>query len=195
MLEKLSAASLVLFKNAVVEQPVKRFENTAKALQPTREAIEISGYATHRALVKAGLVTDDTLAFALTSAETQVTVDVLATPPAAPVVTAAELVEKFGMTQELAELVESSVRRHQTKGARAMRSPGTPKLPSGKGTLIVELCSRPEGATMKDLLVATGWPSLAAKTVCGKLAERAGLQFSFIARNKDRGPTVYRISA
>ena len=195
MLEKLSATKLVLLHNAVAEQPVKRFENTAKALQRTRKAIETSGYATHEALAKAGLVTDNKPPSALTSADSRAAADMSQTLPATPVVTAAQLVEKIGMAHELAELVVAFVRRQQVKGARATRSPGDPKPPSGKGALIVELCSRPEGATMKDLLLATAWPSLAAKTVCGKLAERAGLRFSFTARSKDHGPAVYRMSA
>jgi hypothetical protein len=39
---------------------------------------------------------------------------------------------------------------------------------------IVELCSRPEGATGKQLAEGCGWPSIAARATCQKIADRFG---------------------
>ena len=39
---------------------------------------------------------------------------------------------------------------------------------------IVELCSRPEGATGKELAEGCGWPSIAARATCQKIADRFG---------------------
>jgi hypothetical protein len=37
---------------------------------------------------------------------------------------------------------------------------------------IIELCSRPDGATGKELAEGCGWPSIAARATCQKLADR-----------------------
>jgi hypothetical protein len=39
---------------------------------------------------------------------------------------------------------------------------------------IVELCSRPEGATGVELAEGCGWPSIAARATCQKIADRFG---------------------
>jgi hypothetical protein len=39
---------------------------------------------------------------------------------------------------------------------------------------IVDLCSRPEGATGKELADGCGWPSIAARATCQKIADRFG---------------------
>jgi hypothetical protein len=39
---------------------------------------------------------------------------------------------------------------------------------------IVELCSRPDGATGKELAEGCGWPSIAARATCQRLADRFG---------------------
>lgn len=52
---------------------------------------------------------------------------------------------------------------------------------------IVELCSRPEGATGKDLAEGCGWPSIAARTTCQKLADRFGYDLHESPKANGRG--------
>lgn len=55
----------------------------------------------------------------------------------------------------------------------------------------LDLCSRPEGATAKDLAYAAGWPSIAARTTLQKLAARAGYTLTETPRTKERGIAFY----
>jgi hypothetical protein len=52
---------------------------------------------------------------------------------------------------------------------------------------IVELCTRPEGATGKELAEGCGWPSIAARATCSKLAERFGYRFEEQPKANGRG--------
>jgi hypothetical protein len=52
---------------------------------------------------------------------------------------------------------------------------------------IVELCSRPEGATGKELAEGCGWPSIAARGTCQKLADRFGYDLHEIPKADGRG--------
>lgn len=58
-------------------------------------------------------------------------------------------------------------------------------------TGFLELCSRPEGATAKELAQRAGWPSIAARTTLAKMAERYGLELDEKPRTGDRGITFY----
>ena len=52
---------------------------------------------------------------------------------------------------------------------------------------IVDLCSRPEGATGKELAVGCGWPSIAARAACQKLADRFGYDLHESPKANGRG--------
>ena len=52
---------------------------------------------------------------------------------------------------------------------------------------IIKLCSRPDGATGKELAEGCGWPSIAARATCQKLADRFGYTLSETPRTKERG--------
>lgn len=52
---------------------------------------------------------------------------------------------------------------------------------------IINLCSRPEGATGKELADGCGWPSIAARTTCQKLADKFGYWLSETPKTKTRG--------
>jgi hypothetical protein len=52
---------------------------------------------------------------------------------------------------------------------------------------IVELCSRPEGATGKELAEGCGWPSIAARATCQKLADRFGYGLHENPKSNGRG--------
>ena len=52
---------------------------------------------------------------------------------------------------------------------------------------IVELCSRPDGATGKELAEGCGWPSIAARATCQKLADRFGYDLHEFPKANGRG--------
>ena len=52
---------------------------------------------------------------------------------------------------------------------------------------IIALCERPQGATGKELADGCGWPSIAARATCQKLADRFGYALSETPRTKERG--------
>jgi hypothetical protein len=52
---------------------------------------------------------------------------------------------------------------------------------------IVDLCSRPEGATGKELAEGCGWPSIAARATCQKLAARFGYDLHESPKANGRG--------
>lgn len=52
---------------------------------------------------------------------------------------------------------------------------------------IINLCSRPQGATGKELAEGCGWPSIAARTTCQKLADKFGFWLSETPKTKGRG--------
>jgi hypothetical protein len=52
---------------------------------------------------------------------------------------------------------------------------------------IVKLCSRPEGATGKELAEGCGWPSIAARATCQKIADRFGFVLHESPKANGRG--------
>ena len=52
---------------------------------------------------------------------------------------------------------------------------------------IVDLCSRPEGATGKELAEGCGWPSIAARATCRKLSDRFGYDLHETSKANGRG--------
>jgi hypothetical protein len=52
---------------------------------------------------------------------------------------------------------------------------------------IVELCCRPDGATGKELADGCGWPCIAARATCKKIADRFGYALTETSRTKERG--------
>jgi hypothetical protein len=59
---------------------------------------------------------------------------------------------------------------------------------------IVELCGRPEGATGKELADGCGWPSIAARATCQKLADRFGYVLHESPKANGRGIS-FRLTA
>jgi hypothetical protein len=58
---------------------------------------------------------------------------------------------------------------------------------------IVELCGHPEGATGKELAEGCGWPSIAARATCRKLADRSGFDLHECSKANGHGIT-FRMS-
>jgi hypothetical protein len=59
---------------------------------------------------------------------------------------------------------------------------------------ILELCRRPEGATGKELADGCGWPSIAARATCQKIADRFGYALTETPRTKERGISFHLTS-
>ena len=59
---------------------------------------------------------------------------------------------------------------------------------------IVDLCSRPQGATGKELAEGCGWPSIAARATCQKLADRFGYDLHESPKANGRGIS-FRLTA
>jgi len=59
---------------------------------------------------------------------------------------------------------------------------------------IVELCTRPEGATGKELAEGCGWPSIAARATCQKIADRFGYVLHESPKANGRGIS-FRLTA
>ena len=81
------------------------------------------------------------------------------------------------MKQERAPYVAAFLRRLGGSGAeRGSVATGTKRARemSASQRKIVEMCSRPEGATGKELAEGCGWPSIAARATCQKIADRFG---------------------
>jgi len=75
------------------------------------------------------------------------------------------------------------------------RKAATPPRPEPKGKLgiLVGLLRRPEGATIKDLAVATGWQDHSVRgAIAGALKRKLGLQ---VLSEKTDQVRIYRIPA
>lgn len=93
----------------------------------------------------------------------------------------------------------AAIRRHEPKGkARSRKSPPPSRgisdidRPKTKRDRIVALLERPEGASIDDLTVATGWQAHSVRAALTGLRKRG----HSVARGKHHsGATVYRIAA
>lgn len=62
---------------------------------------------------------------------------------------------------------------------------------TGHQKTIVALCERPEGATGKEMADACGWPAIAARTTCQKIADRFGYTLTEKPKTGGRGITFH----
>jgi hypothetical protein len=93
-------------------------------------------------------------------------------------------------------------RRHamtKTKPVKARKAEASPVLPkptpdrSSKQDKLIKLMRRPAGATLADLVKATGWqPHTIRGAISGSLRKRLGLTVT--AERSDKGKSVYRIT-
>jgi hypothetical protein len=101
------------------------------------------------------------------------------------------------MKQERAPFVAAFLRRME-RGTTERGTEGTgtkrAREMSGSQRKIIELCSRPEGATGKELAEGCGWPSIAARATCQKIADRFGYVLNETPKSNGRGIT-FRMTA
>jgi hypothetical protein len=101
------------------------------------------------------------------------------------------------MKQERAPYLAAFLRRMDrgtTAGGTAATGTKRAREMSVSQSKIVELCSRPEGATGKELAEGCGWPSIAARATCQKIADRFGYVLDESPKANGRGIT-FRMTA
>ena len=100
------------------------------------------------------------------------------------------------MKQERSPYVASFLRRSggaAEQGTGATRSKRERKM-SLSQRKTVELCGRPQGATGKELAEGCGWPSIAARATCQKIADRFGYVLHESPKANGRGIS-FRLTA
>ena len=100
------------------------------------------------------------------------------------------------MKQERAPYVTAFPRRLDCGAVRGTAATGTKRARemSASQRKIVELCGRLEGATGKELAEGCGWPSIAARATCQKIADRFGYVLHESPKANGRGIS-FRLTA
>jgi hypothetical protein len=201
MLETMPYADLLAVYNAIAEKPVTRFDTRANGVRRAEALLETRGLTLPEAARVAQVVLPGD--------------ERIVEPPAAdkpdrakeqPLETggAHDLVQ-FDPTlipdvnAFVRELLKPERERYvatfllKLHGAKATRTAGT-RQPTGMTLAqraIVALCSRPQGATAKELAEGCGWPTIAARATCQKLADRFGYVMHEKPKAEGRGITFY----
>jgi hypothetical protein len=201
MLDTLPYADLLAIYNALAEKPVARFDTRANGVRRTAALMEERGLTLHEAaqLADVALPDGDAVREAPPSSEAGDMSDESSLPceyagdanheprsdppdqEAAVSIhvdpSIASLVNKF-----VGELMQQNRPPYLVTFLRRLNGVGVARNPletagrqmTASQRKIVELCSRPEGATGKELAEGCGWPSIAARATCQKIADRFG---------------------
>ena len=94
--------------------------------------------------------------------------------------------EMTEMRQHAATVIEKLRAAPLAKPSHAPKTKRTSGMTTSQRT-IVELCSRSQGATGKELAEGCGWPSIAARATCQKLADRFGYALEENPKANGRG--------
>lgn len=221
MFDTLPYADLLAIYNALAEKPVGRFDTRANGVRRTAALVEERGLTLSEAaqLADVNLPDGDAAREAPGSSATANMSDEISKPredacdthdeprpdppdqeAAVPIEvdpSIAPLVNKFIgelMQQDRPPYLATFLRR--LSGESATR---TPRETAGRQMTasqrkIVDLCSRPGGATGKELAEGCGWPSIAARATCQKIADRFGYVLHESPKANGRGIS-YRLSA
>jgi hypothetical protein len=197
MLDTLPYADLLAIHNAIADKPARRFDTRINGEKRILALMEARGLTLEEAARLAEVVlgesgdeqreladepydleTDGEPAPVVETQEMTITV----TSGIAPLVTAfvAELIK-----QERPIYLATFLRRLTGESSRSSAPRERQMTASQK--MIIELCSRPEGATGKELAEGCGWPSIAARATCQKIADRFGYALRETPRTKERG--------
>jgi hypothetical protein len=214
MLDTMPYADLLAIYNAVAEKPVSRFDTRANGVRRTEVLLEARGITLPEAarladvvLPDVNVIQDEAVAGDPAAQVPLPRDDAVPSQPEAGAggesdpsedkpdatihveASIAPLVSAFLLElakPERAPFVVTFLRRLSGTGGT---STGT-KREAGM-TLsqrkIIELCSRPEGATGKELAEGCGWPSIAARATCQKLADRFGYDLHESPKANGRG--------
>jgi hypothetical protein len=113
--------------------------------------------------------------------------------PAAPRATlrslAQAVVDTAGPEGTLAHgLAIAALRDFLAGKPKAERGPAQPTETQAE---LIDICTRPQGATARELANAVGWPSIAARTTLTKMADRFGYTLTEKPKAAGRGITFY----
>jgi hypothetical protein len=204
MLDTLPYADLLAIHNALSEKPTRRFDTRANGEKRTLALMEGQGLTLEEAAHLASVVLSASDAAdieppAEEPAEPSLQASVAQADAAAPegqdgdatIIVAALLapvvtafVTELTKPEQPAFLV-TFLRR--LTGDSIRRATPRERQMTGSQTKIVELCSRPEGATGRELAEGCGWPSIAARATCQKLADRYGYDLQESPKANGRG--------
>jgi hypothetical protein len=208
MLDTIPYADLLAIYNAIAEKPVTRFDTRANGIRRTEALLEAHGLSLPEAARLADVVLEDTRSGDIAARDTLSGEDADSNKHKAdagldayaasdqtmtiPVDAAiASLVEAF--VRELSKpersaYVTAFLRRLERGGAAPTNN--TTKRVSGmthSQRTIIELCCRTEGATGKEMAEGCGWPSIAARATCQKLADRFDYDLNESPKANGRG--------
>jgi hypothetical protein len=198
MLDTLPYADLLAIHNILAEKPARRFDTRANGERRTAALMQERGLTLEEVARLADVILPDPGS----GQEPDVTEPADATgrsasgpmdhqPPVMIEVEAdlAPLVNSF-ITQLMkptpAPYFAALLRRLNVDGPPRDSTPRERQMTASQRK-IVELCSRPEGATGKELAEACGWPSIAARATCQKLADRSGFALEKSPKANGRG--------
>jgi len=214
MLDTMPYADLLAIYHAIAEKPVTRFDTRANGVRRTEALLEARGLTLAAAARMADVVLPDANSVHEEgSAAGTATLNALQGDDADPNQieddaghesdlrgddpgatfhvdsSIAPLVSAFVLElakPERAPFVATFLRRLNGPGA------GSAEMKRDRGMTpsqckIVELCNRSEGATGKELAEGCGWPSIAARATCQKLANRFGYDLHESPKANGRG--------
>jgi hypothetical protein len=187
MLELLTYADLLAIHNALSEKPARRFDTRTNGEKRTLALMEARGLTLEEAAHLANVVLG---AGAATDREgpDDEPIDTkddgppdLSVPREAKDMTItvagdiADLVNHFivELTKSERPAYLAAFLRRLTSGKSPSPAPRERQRTASQQT-IIGLCSRPEGATGKELAEGCGWPTIAARATCQKIADRFG---------------------
>jgi hypothetical protein len=206
MLDTIPYADLLAIYNAIAEKPVARFDTRANGARRTEVIVEARGLTLAEAARLADVVLPDiNVQQALSTVETGAGADpdetslgdgrpndddpnqlasIKVDAAFAPLVDA--FVRELTKSERLS-FVTTFLRRLDAAGSGAKSTGTRGREMTLSQRKIVELCARPEGATGKELAEGCGWPSIAARATCQKLADRFGYDLHESPKAKGRG--------
>jgi hypothetical protein len=210
MLDTMPNADLLAIYNAIAEKPVTRFDTRTNGVRRTEALLEARGLTLAEAARLADVVLPDT-----DVQQATIAVDAQASAGAGPDeislgdgrsddddrnqlgsikvdASVAPLVEVFVrelMKSERPSFVTTFLRRLDAAGSGAKPASKRGREMTLSQRKIVEFCTRPAGATGKELAEGCGWPSIAARATCQKLADRFGYDLHESSKVNGRGIT------
>jgi hypothetical protein len=206
MLDTLPYADLLAIHNALSDKPARRFDTRTNGEKRTAALMEARGLTLEDAARLADIVLGDNDSgdrepVVEQPAEPDEAAQVESTTPAPPdtesqettIVVSADIgsvVHAF-----VAELLKPERQSYLTTFLRrltgdavgaATKAPRERQMTPSQKT-IVDLCVRIDGATGKELAAGCGWPSIAARATCQKLADRFGYTLEESPKANGRG--------
>jgi hypothetical protein len=191
MLDTLPYADLLAIHNALAEKPTRRFDTRANGEKRTLALMEGRGLTLEEAAHLASVVIGQGDAADIDPPPEEPSAPPLQEMPASPDTTRTEgqdgdgtIIVAAALVPVVTALVTELARPERPAflvtflrrltGKTSGPAPPRERQITASQRKIVELCSRPEGATGKELAEGCGWPSIAARATCQKLADRFG---------------------